>query len=52
VDRDVSLELVTAQREVFCQTAAHLARCGVRAYLREGVSKPPLCFVEAGHVDE
>ena len=52
VDRNVSLDLITAQLQVFRQTAAHLARSGVRAYLREGVSKPPLCFVEAGHADE
>lgn len=52
VDRNLSLELVTAQLEVFRQTAAHLARSGVRAYVREGTSKPPCCFVGAGHADE
>lgn len=52
VDEGVSLELVTAQLEVFRQAAAYLAHHGVRVYTREGGSKPPACIVGAESIDE
>lgn len=52
VDEGVSLELVTAQLEVFGQAAAYLAHHGVRVYVREGSARPPVCIVEPGRLDE
>lgn len=46
VDTDLTIELVTAQLGVFRQCALYLARHGVRAYIREDYSKPPLCIVK------
>jgi len=45
VDVNLSVELVNAQLEVFRQSALYLSRHGVRAYIREGTSKPPVCIV-------
>lgn len=48
VDQDISLELVTAQLEVFRQCAVYLAQNGMRVYIREGTEQNPTCFVERG----
>ncbi len=48
VDRNLSLELVTAQVEVFRQSAAYLSRSGVRVYIREGTTSLPACIVNSG----
>jgi energy-coupling factor transporter ATP-binding protein EcfA2 len=52
VDRNLSLGLVTAQLEVFRQTAAYLCRSGVRVYIREGTSSPPACIVDMERAHE
>ena len=41
VDRNLSLELVTAQLEVFRQCAVYLSQNGLRVYIREGTAGPP-----------
>lgn len=51
VDRNLSLELVEAQLEVFRQTAQHLCRSGVRVYIREGIGSPPACIVNTELTD-
>lgn len=45
VDQQLSLELITAQLEVFRQSALYLSRNGVRVYIREGTSSLPICIV-------
>ena len=45
VDEHLTLELITAQLEVFRQSALYLSRKGVRVYIREGTSSPPICIV-------
>ena len=52
VDHDLSLELVTAQLEVFHQCAVYLAQSGLRVYLREGTERNPVCFVDNGRGSE
>jgi energy-coupling factor transporter ATP-binding protein EcfA2 len=52
VDRNLSLELVTAQLDVFRQSAVYLLRNGVRVYIREGTSSPPACLVDTERTDE
>ena len=52
VDRKLSLELVTAQREVFRRCAGYLSRQGLRVYVREGTAAPPMCIVEKGRPGE
>jgi hypothetical protein len=52
VDENVSLELVTAQIEVFRQCAIHLAQNGIRVYIREGTEKNPVCIVDLGDPGE
>lgn len=49
VDQNLTLELITAQLEVFRQSALYLARNGVRAYIREGSSSLPVCIVDGMH---
>ena len=44
VDERLTLELVTAQLNVFRQSALYLSRNGVRVYIREGSSSPPVCI--------
>ena len=46
VDEGLTLELVTAQLEVFRQSALYLSRNGMRVYIREGTSSPPACIVD------
>ena len=48
VDRDLSLELVTEQLAVFRRCAGYLSRQGLRVYIREGTTAPPICIVEKG----
>jgi len=52
VDRNLNLELVTAQLEVFRQASDYLCQQGIRVYIREGISAPPLCFVDMERADE
>jgi len=52
VDRNLSPELVTAQLEVFRQTAIYLSRRGIRVYVREGTSSPPVFIVDTERTDE
>lgn len=52
VDVDITLELVTAQIDVFRQCAVYLAQNGLRAYIREGTDSDPICIVERCAVDE
>ena len=52
VDRDLSLELVSAQLAVFHRCARHLAKNGLRIYIRAGTDGPPACIVPKGHSDE
>jgi energy-coupling factor transporter ATP-binding protein EcfA2 len=52
VDRNLSLELVTAQLGVFRRCAGYLAQKGLRVYIREGTSAPPICIVETAPPDE
>lgn len=51
VDGQLSHELVEAQLDVFRRTAFHLASNAVRVYIREGLSKPPVCIVFSEHAD-
>ena len=48
VDKNLTLELVTQQIEVFRSCAVYLSQKGLRVYLREGTSSPPSCFVDTG----
>jgi len=52
VDVDITLELVTAQIDVFRQCAVYLAQNGLRAYIREGTDSDPICIVERRAADE
>ncbi|MGB5570553.1 MAG: ATP-binding protein [Sedimenticolaceae bacterium] len=52
VDFNLSLELVKAQIDVFRRCAVHLSRNGVRVYLREGTSSPPICILGAGDAND
>ena len=52
VDVDITLELVTAQIDVFRQCAVYLAQNGLRAYIREGTESDPICIVERCAADE
>lgn len=52
VDRELSLELVMAQREVFEQCAVYLSRRGLRVYIREGTERDPVCIVDNGQPGE
>ena len=52
VDRHLSLELVTAQLEVFRLCAAHLSRKGVRVYVREGTDSPPMFILDPEQTHE
>jgi energy-coupling factor transporter ATP-binding protein EcfA2 len=51
VDQHLSLELVTAQLEVFVRTAVYLSNAGVRVYIRQGTTGPPACIVDSGFAD-
>lgn len=51
VDGHASLELVTAQLEVFYRTAIHLSKSGVRVYIRQGANGPPRCITGSEHTD-
>lgn len=46
VDKDLSLQLVTDQLAVFFECAMHLQRNGVKVYVREGSSSPPVCIAD------
>lgn len=46
VDTNISLEMVSAQLEIFRQCAIYLAQNGMRVYIREGTESNPSCFVE------
>ena len=52
VDRNLSQELVTAQLEVFRRCAGYLSQQGLRVYIREGTTAPPMCIVEKGRPGE
>ena len=52
VDQNLTLELITAQLEVFRQSALYLSRNGLRVYIREGTSSPPVCIVDTVHRNE
>ncbi|MDJ0740027.1 MAG: serine/threonine protein phosphatase [Gammaproteobacteria bacterium] len=52
VDVALTPELVASQLQVFRQAAVYLAQNGVRAYLREGTSSPPVCFLTEAHSNE
>jgi hypothetical protein len=52
VDRNLNLELVTAQLEVFRQCAVYLSRHGLRVYIREGTERNPVCIVDKGRRGE
>jgi energy-coupling factor transporter ATP-binding protein EcfA2 len=45
VDSNLTFERVSAQLQVFGQCALYLSRHGIRAYIREGTTKPPVCIV-------
>lgn len=47
VDGHLSLELVAAQLDVFHRTAVHLARNGVRVYIRPGGGNLPICITDS-----
>ena len=52
VDTNISLELVTAQREIFEQCALYLSHQGLRVYIREGTDGNPVCIVDYSGDDE
>ena len=52
VDEDLTLALISAQLEVFRQSALYLSRNGVRVYIREGTSSSPVCIVDTVHNHE
>lgn len=52
VDAHLTLALITAQLEVFRQSALYLSRNGIRVYIREGTSSPPICIVNSVRNDE
>lgn len=52
VDAELTRALIDDQLEVFRQSALYLSRNGVRVYIREGTSSPPLCIVDQRSRDE
>jgi hypothetical protein len=52
VDAELTRVLIDYQLEVFRQSALYLSRSGVRVYIREGISSPPLCIVQQRSRDE
>ncbi len=48
VDEGLTPELIAAQLDVFRQSALYLSRNGLRIYIREGTSSPPVCIVNNG----
>jgi hypothetical protein len=51
VDSHLSLELVTAQLDVFHRTAFHMASNGIRVYIRSGSDAPPVCIDDSEQAD-
>ena len=47
--RNLGLEPVTAQREVFCEYALYLSQQGLRVNTREGTDQDPACIVDQGN---
>ena len=52
VDTNISLELVTVQRQIFEQCAVYLSHQGLRVYIREGTDRNPVCIVDYSGHDE
>ena len=48
VDRNITIQLVSDQLEVFRLCALHMARNGMFVYIREGTEAAPGCIVEPG----
>ncbi len=51
VDKNLSLEMVTRQSEIYREVALYLDQAGMQIYVRERISKPPMRIAEKDDVN-